>query len=58
MSLLKQLREKRAQAAGELATILKAENQTAETRASADKAIADIAVMESDMARIEASDKI
>ena len=58
MSLLKQLREKRAQAAGELATILKAENQTAETRASADKAIADIAVMEADMARIEASDKI
>jgi HK97 family phage major capsid protein len=57
MSKLKELREKRAQASTELTAILK-QDLTPESRASADKAIADIATMESDIQRIEQADKI
>lgn len=55
MSKLKELREKRANAASELALILNAE-QTIETRANADKAIAHIDELEKDINRIEKSD--
>lgn len=58
MSKLKELREKRAVAAAALTAILKEENQTNETRAAADKAIADTDVLTADIARIERSDKI
>ncbi|VVB52209.1 Phage capsid family protein [uncultured archaeon] len=57
MSALKDLREKRAQAATELTATLAAE-QNAETRAKADRIIASISEMESDIVRIEKADKL
>jgi|SRR5579864_3747467 len=57
MSKLKELREQRANAATELTATLAAE-QTADTRAKADRILASISDMEADIVRIERADKL
>lgn len=58
MSKLKELREKRAEAHAQAVEFLKAETQTVETRASADRALAEVETLGADISRIEKSDAI
>ncbi len=58
MSRLKELREQRAKAHAAAVEFLKAETQTAETRASADKALAEVDSLAADIVRIEKADAI
>lgn len=58
MSMLKTLLEKRAAAHAKAVDFMKSENQTVETRASADAALAEVEVITKDIERIERSDKM
>lgn len=58
MSMLKQIKEKRAAAHSEMVALLAKPEQTADTRAAADKALADIEAMGQDIARIERADAL
>lgn len=58
MSKLKELREQRAAAHAKAVEFLKAETQTVETRASADRALAEVETLGADIARIEKADAI